>query len=149
MSKQADQLIVRRHSRVECDVAARVRMDEGDDSQVVFSRSVMHADGSVAVRIVDCSAGGLGIQSSVYLPKGSHLVVTVAGGSLAGLAQDVVLHVRVQRGSMVDRSPLYYMGTSLVDRGITMQVIDSLLKAARAQNRQDKDKGVVGEGAQA
>ena len=139
MNKKAEQLIVRRHSRIECDIQCRLHIDEDHTEQIVLSRSVTHADGSVAVRVVDCSQGGLGIESAVYLPHGSHVVVQIDPDNIDGLQKTTTFHLRVQRGEMIARSPRYYMGTSLLERGSTKEAIDQLLAVTSQSNEDHQD----------
>lgn len=113
MESGREQLAVRRHSRRECDLPGWVRVGDLHAAQVVFSRAVSESGGAIPARIVDCSEGGLGLHTSVYLPKGVTLVVGFRlGGADAEAERE--LHLRIQRGTMVDRSPTYYLGTSAV-----------------------------------
>lgn len=129
MGKQEDQLAVRRHDRQDCDLPGWVRVDDVHSAQVVFSRAVVENGGVISVRIVDCSRGGLGVRSSVYLPRG--VKITVGFCTESGQHEtEHELQVRVQRGSMVERTPTYYLGTSVVEHPGAKQTLASLLAFA-------------------
>jgi hypothetical protein len=84
------------------------------------------------VRMVDCSAGGAGLQSGVFIPRGcrAHLHVFHPAGAEgepacqvgAGWLLDVPL--RIQRVTMISRDPLYYFGSAFAD--LTPQGLDGL-----------------------
>ena len=139
MKKEAEQLIVRRHSRIECDIEGQLRIAEDDAQQIVFSRSITNADGSVGVRVVDCSQGGLGLESSVYLPHGSHVIVEIDPGNIEGVQKILTFHLRVQRGSMVARSPRYYIGTLFLAEGTSDQAIEQLMASSSQSHQPPQD----------
>ena len=131
MPKEREKLAVRRHNRRECDLAARLSVADHHEAQVVFSNSVAEADGSLPLRIVDCSEGGLGLRAPVYVPRGSHVVVDITV-ERAGKPVRHQVQLRVQRARMVDRAPAYYLGTSLVDQAEAANAIRDLLAAIGA-----------------
>lgn len=125
MSQTGDSLVVRQHERHACafDVVLASR-SEG----VVLAQSVGGAGrpggggaaGAVVfgATLVDLSLGGLGIQSDVYLPKRSLIIVrlelperVLQPGESASMETVVV----VQRAVMSDRRPSYYLGTAFTD----------------------------------
>ena len=139
MKKEAEQLIVRRHSRIKCDIEGQLRIAEDDAQQVVFSRSVTHADGSVGVRVVDCSQGGMGLESAVYLPRRSHVSVENNPGNIDGVQKIWTFHLRVHRGSMLARSPRYYIGTLLLAEGTSDQAIEQLMASSSQSHHPPQD----------
>ena len=137
MSKQIDCCSIRRNNRWDCDLAGSLRVEDVHREQVVFSRTVVESGGIVPVRIIDCSEGGLGLRSSVYLPRGTEVIVGFCVPGEAGHE----LHLRVQRGAMVDRTPGYYLGTSVVTTTGSAEALASLLAFA------ERNQGSVGEAA--
>lgn len=128
MASERERLAVRRHNRRECNLAAQLCVDGVHDAQVVFSNAVAETDGSVPLRIVDCSEGGLGLRSPVYVPRGAHVVVSVTLNN-DGATGHHKIALRVQRSAMVDREPAYYLGTSLVDQAAATPAVSALLAA--------------------
>lgn len=126
MSQQPERLIVRRHDRVECELRGAIRLCDEHSGQIAFSRAVVETDGSVSVRIVDCSLGGLGIDAAVFLPRGARFDVEF---TLPGEGSRSTLALRVQRCSMVDRTPRYYIGSSIPDSGADLALLERLLGA--------------------
>lgn len=109
-----EQLVVRQHERHICRVACSLRMADQGADQVALARSVGDGAGRVEATIVDCSRGGLGLESKVFFPRGSRMLVRV---SVPGTSESVELSVRVQRASMTDRAPTYYLGVSFAGSG--------------------------------
>lgn len=105
----AEQLVVRQHERHLCRVACRMRVGEQNAEQVTPARSVGDGAGGIDATVVDCSRGGLGLESAIYFPRGCRIKVR--------LSTDVELLVRVQRASMTDRKPTYYLGVSFAGSG--------------------------------
>lgn len=64
----------------------------------------------MAVTIVDFSKGGLGIRTARFMPQGAEIWTRLDGGT-TGLVECLG---RVQRVSMVDREPRFYLGMSFV-----------------------------------
>lgn len=122
------ELLVRQHERYTCRLSAKLRVVPEDAPQVSIARSVGDGAGGVNCIVVDCSSGGVGLQSPVFLPRGSKVIVTISSESLdsstAGSAADSASTelpstvfkgtLRVQRVSMLDRTPTYYLGTALI-----------------------------------
>jgi hypothetical protein len=109
-SMHGSDLSVRRYERYACDLPASVSIAGAHAESVRPSRSIVAADGRLETRVVDCSQGGLGLQSRVFLPIGCRLQVRFG---YAGRTIQVL--VRVQRAMMVSRHPAYYLGTALDD----------------------------------
>ncbi len=140
MGKQNDHLTVRRHDRWGCDINGSLSVDDIHGEQVVFSRAVTESGGGVPVRIVDCSRGGLGLHCSVYLPRGTRVIVEFTETETPGEDKNT-LHLRVQRGSMIDRTPSYYIGTSVIDQADSVQPLAKLIAMA------EQSDGAAGEAA--
>lgn len=129
LKNRPDQLVVRRHSRLACNLDGSLRVGEAHSAQIAFSRTVVLGDGSVPVTIVDCSEGGLGIHTGVYLPKGTDLLVSFA---IPGQAEHQ-LHLRIRRSDMVARTPTYYLGTSFLEQSAEAGTVAELLAWAIAE----------------
>jgi hypothetical protein len=131
MPQEQDNLAVRRHDRLRCDLDARCRIADGHEAQLALSQGVTDAEGAIELRVVDCSEGGLGLRSPVFLPKGALLSVDVPppGG---GGPERLRFGLRIQRVEMVDRAPAYYLGTSLSDEAAGTAAVGTLLQRLRA-----------------
>jgi hypothetical protein len=112
MSTSGTDLSVRRHERVLCDLKAVVSVAPESQGAVRLSRAAVTGEGGVEARVVDCSRGGLGLHSRVFLPGTCVLSVRFV---LPGSTDEVRTRVRVQRVTMVDRGPTYYIGTAFED----------------------------------
>lgn len=140
-STGSNEMLVRQHERVTCTVAAIVAVDRAQSEQVVLSRAIAsgcHREGEFAAMVVDFSPGGLGIRSSVYLPKGCRLFVRLSkpNAPLAGGSTTIEeIAVRVQRCSMIDRTPAYYCGCSLVKAPAGAVALLKSLAASEGANR--------------
>lgn len=137
MPEPIDHCSIRRNNRWDCDFAGLLRVEDVHREQVVFSRAVTEGEGRIPIRIIDCSKGGLGLRSPVYLPRGTRVII---GFSVPGETGHE-LHLRVQRGAMVERTPGYYLGTSVVTTADSAEAMASLLALA------ERDQGSVGEAA--
>jgi hypothetical protein len=145
-SGTAEQLVVRQHERLRCDLAARVMVGPESAERVVLSLDGARGGNGavdVAVRVTDCSRGGLGLQSPVYLPKRCRVMVRVEGvDGLEGASGTLELGVTVQRAAMLDRGPTYYLGTAGESEGRAMM---RLMEWVRRLNRGGVG-GAVGSG---
>ena len=100
-----------------------VRVAEDAAEQVTLARAVGDGSGAIEVFITDASRGGLGIESAVFIPRGCRMKIRIqsgAGGTIGvGVATGTVhdLTLRVQRVTMLDRKPTYYLGLSFVSKG--------------------------------
>lgn len=142
MPEEHNNLAVRRHDRRPCKLAAVLSVAEEHAGQVAFSRAVSNNNATISLGVVDCSEGGLGLRSPVYIPRGAQIFVDIAGHTDG---RDVMhrVELRVQRVTMIDRSPAYYLGTSLVDRAESAPAIRDLLAISDAQQADDSRKGAV------
>jgi len=118
-------LSVRQHERLACDLSARVAVVA--EGVVRLSRLAPGGGGEFDARIVDLSRGGVGLYSPVYLPPASTLTVRLAGGP--GLPELECKGV-VRRAVMVERAPTYYLGVSVDTR--TPETAASLERAMDA-----------------
>lgn len=110
----SEQLVVRQHERFLCRMPTLVRVAEDAAEQVTLSRAIGDGTGAIDVFITDASRGGLGIESHVFMPRGCRLKIRVQTG-IGGSVHDLTL--RVQRVTMLDRKPTYYLGLSFVSKG--------------------------------
>ena len=132
MPQSAEQLVVRQHERFHCRLPLQLRVAPEMAEQIVLARAVCDGSGSIEAFITDASRGGLGIESAVFLPRGCRLRVRLKdGGPTDTIANELV--VRVQRVSMLDRKPTYYLGVSFFSKGIEHDAtVAAMLEAARA-----------------
>ncbi|MBL0869499.1 MAG: PilZ domain-containing protein [Phycisphaerales bacterium] len=107
-----DNLVVRQHERYRCDLASKIGISPKDAEAVKLSPSVVDSSGMVKVSVHDCSRGGVGIHSAVFIPKRARMTVLI---TLGNGQPAVKLNVRVMRTTMLDRKPTYYLGTALED----------------------------------
>jgi hypothetical protein len=134
MQPSAEQLVVRQHERVHCRIPSQLRVATENAEQVCLARSIGDGNGGLEAFITDCSRGGLGIESSVFFPRGCRIRIKTrttdsATGSSANSSEMIV---RVQRVTMLDRKPTYYLGVSFVSKGNDHDAaVLALLDAAR------------------
>jgi hypothetical protein len=128
MSRHETDLAVRRHIRYACDFPASVTVAPVHARAVRLGRSVAGTDGVVAARIVDCSLGGVGLHAGLFLPLTCALCTTfeINGQKIEAL-------VRIQRVTMCDRKPTYYLGAAFENPGDRLEeTMAALLEALRA-----------------
>lgn len=136
MSTQNDQLVVRQHERLLCTLRAHVRIADACAAQVSLARASGDASGTLDAQIVDCSRGGLGLQLPLFLPRAAQLLVRVKADESCGIPGDIELLTRVQRASMIDRTPTYYLGLSFRVPGAPQtDLIERLLVVAARQGQ--------------
>lgn len=139
MQSSAEQLVVRQHERIHCRIASLLRVSTENAEQVSLARAVGDGNGGVDAFITDCSRGGLGIESPVFLPRGCRLRIRARVASSAATGTTPAssdgsgeMIVRVQRVTMLDRKPTYYLGVSFVSKGLEHDAaVVALLDAAR------------------
>lgn len=142
-----DPLVVRQHERLQCRLPAHARIADEHAEQVAFARTVGDGSGAVDVFITDCSRGGINIESTAFLPRGCRLRVRLAPDP-ASSAPPVELLVRVQRPTMIARTPTYALGTSFVGQGNGHDaMVAALLDAARRSTTTPLPKGGLEKGA--
>ena len=131
MPPAAEQLVVRQHERFHCRLPLQLRIAPEVAEQIVLARTVCDNTGSIEAFITDASRGGLGIESAVFLPRGCRLRVRLKSAA-APATPEHDLVVRVQRVSMLDRKPTYYLGVSFFSKGPEHDLaIAAVLEAAR------------------
>ncbi len=118
-------LTVRRHERHALSLAALVGVAghpapgigvEGfTGGRLRFSPESGVSETGLPATVVDLGAGGLGLKTTQYLPRGAMLRVRVLGSDGSQARPRLDITVRVQRVTMVDRAPTYLLGTSFVD----------------------------------
>lgn len=130
MQTGADQLVVRQHQRLVCCLRASLIVSPAHAKMIVLSRTTADSAGGLSATVVDCSRGGVGLHVPVLLPRTSLVSVQIPMSESAAPA--IVLHCRVQRATMSDRKPTYYLGLSFrTDENDAAQV-DRLLALAGA-----------------
>ncbi len=111
MQAQPGGLVVRQTERHRCDIPARLVIDPAHAERVVLTKSARASDGSVAATITDCSLGGLGIQTKVFIPKGCRLIAVCMSDDAETIGFGGEFVARVQRVIMLSREPSYLIGT--------------------------------------
>lgn len=108
MSSHATDLAVRGHERYQCELTAQITIAPEHSRLIKVDKSAPGAGGPAGAVIVDVSMGGLGLRCALFVPLTCRLVMslTLPTGSSA------TLPLRVQRVSMLDRAPTYYLGTA-------------------------------------
>lgn len=103
-------LIVRQHERVPCDLPARIRLAPAS-VRIIRLTPAASSTGELAARVVDLSRGGAGLSSAIYLPVRSSVVVVVhrPGG------EPIELNGQIRRATMMDKRPHYYLGVEFAD----------------------------------
>lgn len=132
MPRDQEQLAVRRHDRRSCDLPGRVRVATEHQPQIAFSDAIADADGSVPLHVIDCGDGGLGLRAPLYLPRGAEATLTIEF-TAHGQTVTHAVQIRVQRTSMIDRSPAYYLGTSFADASEASVLIGAIHAAAASE----------------
>jgi len=134
MQPPAEQLVVRQHERFHCRLSLHLRVGDEAGEQVVLARTAGDGTGAVDATITDTSRGGMGIESAVFFPRGCRLKARIKRDA-SGRAPEKDMMVRVQRVSMLDRKPTYYLGVSFVGKGPEHeQAVALLLDMARQQD---------------
>jgi len=113
---QNDRLIVRHHERYRCQAPVRLVIDPVHAEAVVLSKLARSADGSVPATLVDCSLGGLGVMSRVFVPRACRILIVTGIGEGDQDENSCPIgeySVRVQRVTLVGREPTYLLGTLL------------------------------------
>lgn len=130
MQQNSDQLTVRQHERFVCKLPVDIGISAESSSRVTLSNSVGNGTGRLGATVVDCSAGGVGIESGVYLPRLARLQLRIedTGGT------PIEIEGTVQRASMISRAPRYYLGISFRGvRGVDAAAVERLLRTAASR----------------
>lgn len=107
MRAEARELTVRQHERHACDTAADVVLAPESADRVRLSRSAQGKGGGIPVSIIDFSRGGLGLRSTLFLPRLCRVRLRLTGDPAAE-----VVALTVRRVRMIERTPTYYLGVS-------------------------------------
>ncbi len=134
--EQKQDLVVRAHSRRACDVAAKAVVAGEDASRVHLTGAATGTDGTLACRLVDVSAGGVGLSSSCFLPANCTLRVSIERGEGAA----IVLEGVVKRVQMTSAEPMYYIGLAFT--GTPGASLDALMELVDV----GADDGAAGDG---
>lgn len=119
--------LVRADQRFSCTLDGIARPTTEGEESVSLARAVGEGDGTVRITVVDVSRGGIGVTSPVFLPRGSHVEVSISGPR--GVLGTVV--TRVQRVEMRDRRPTYYLGLSITAASDAAPVMQAVLAEVR------------------
>lgn len=98
---------IRQHERFTCRLPAQITIAPAHDEQLRPIRTTTDTDG-LSATVVDCGRGGLGLNSTTFLPKQAQVTVRVCAGDVT-----ISAPLRVMRSQMVDRQPTYYLGCAL------------------------------------
>lgn len=109
-------LMVRRTVRHDVVLSATIAVAPEHATTVRFSPAAGGRDGWLEVDVVDFSGGGVGLVTSVLLPRLTLLIVRVPNPG--GGPPLLEARCRVQRVSMTDRRPAYLIGTSFEDGSV-------------------------------
>lgn len=109
---ESGDLAVRLHTRHECELSAQVFVAADEQRSLALSRAALGAGGALRATLTDCSEGGLGLRTEVFLPRNAPLRVVVPCPGLPGAPPLFDGLVRVRRVRMVDRAPTYYIGAA-------------------------------------
>lgn len=131
MSARPEQKVVRHHDRFTCVLPATLGVAPDAAERVALSRSACDAEGRVAATVVDCSAGGIGLHLSVFIPRRCPVQLVVEAASGSGTIERVCLRARVQRAAMISRAPLYYIGAAFMDDDADAAAAERLIALVR------------------
>ena len=106
MPPEPQELLVRAHERRGCDLAASAVVDPACGDRVALSTSAVRPEGGFDARLVDFSAGGVGLRTGLFMPVGCALVIQVRGPK----GEAISVRGTVRRVQMVGRGPEFYLG---------------------------------------
>ena len=105
-------LRVRHAKRHDIALDAELRIAPEHQSSVRFSSASGARDDTLRVVIVDASSGGLGIISTVFIPRKCLVTLRAFDPTDATRPPLLEARLRVQRSRMTDRRPAYFVGAS-------------------------------------
>lgn len=121
MKPESDNLVVRQQERVQCALPVDLRVAPEDAAKVVLSSTAGAGGGLVRAKAVDGSLGGMGIETPVFFPKSCRVSVRVPlvePGTDPGVeAIAIELAAQVKRVTMLNRTPVYYIGVLFLGKG--------------------------------
>ena len=97
----------RQHERWTCRLEAEVRLARASTGVMSLARNAGTGTGGALCTVVDCSHGGMGIETDVFLPRSCRVSVTV---QIAAGEEPIEVEGSVQRVAMISRAPRYYLG---------------------------------------
>ena len=118
---------IRRSQRHDVALPARFCIAPAHSALVRLSSGSGARDGWLDAGLVDLSSGGVGLVTSVFVPRRCLITVRVWGdNSPEAQSEPPILEVgaRVQRIVMTDRRPAYLLGTAF--EGLTAEVVRSV-----------------------
>lgn len=104
------------------------------------------ADAQTGMAVIDVSEGGLGLQSSVYVPKNMRLIlhVSTSGADKEVHGRGLTIRGVVRRCIMVDQGPTYQVGLQFVDpRGHDERVLVESVTQATTEVEEPVTTGEV------
>jgi hypothetical protein len=108
-------LVIRRHRRHDIALDAEVSIAPEHAQAVRFAPAVGGRRGQISTVLVDVSSGGLGVISTVFIPRGALAFIRVRNPAMPDAPPVLDAKVRVQRVTMTDRRPGYLIGASFAD----------------------------------
>ncbi len=144
MDDSAEQFKIRQHVRSTCSLRAEVGITEHSPTRAALSRTVGNGTGVFGATVVDCSPGGMGLESPVFLPRQARLCLRVELSNPGEPSTPLDLEGTVQRVAMISREPRYYLGLDFKGRNApTPAVIERLLNHVAAQKRPPGEGGLA------
>lgn len=110
MATQNFDLTLRRHDRYVAEHPAEVRVGASCANLVRITRSMLSNANCLDVRAIDFSVGGVGLRTSVFLPRGCAVTVKLLFAGPTSF--EFEMPATVQRVGMLDCKPTYYVGCS-------------------------------------
>lgn len=104
-------VIVRTAVRHDVCLRGAVSVVQESGQGVRLSAAAGATDGWIEVDVVDISAGGIGLISTVFFPRRTLLTLRVFSPQAEGV-EIFAANARIQRVCMTDRRPAYMLGTS-------------------------------------
>jgi hypothetical protein len=97
------------------DARYEARLEPHPDHADQFRLSYPDAQNGLAV--IDVSEGGLGLKSSVFLPKNLRLILHIygTGAKHDSLGRELTIRAVVRRCSLIDHKPNYQVGLQFLD----------------------------------
>lgn len=131
MKPESDNLVVRQQERVQCALPVDLRVAPEDASRVGLSSTAGAGGGLVRAKAVDGSLGGMGIETPVFFPKNCRLSVRVPlvepGTDAGAEAMVIELMAQVKRVTMLNRTPVYYIGVLFLGKGAEIESVRARL----------------------
>lgn len=130
--KNKQHLMVRRTTRYDVSIRAAMAVAPNHDGLIKFSAAAGGKDGWVECDCVDFSMGGLGLLTTVFIPRPGCIKVRLFSPTDS---TQVILECTcvVRRVLMTDRRPAYHLGCSFVQLGEEeVKKVEALLNTVAA-----------------